>query len=271
MEAPMDADMKTMDFETLDYDVGGVRTVVRAIGRGKPILFLHGAATLEGFDFARGLADRFRVLCPSHPGMGFSGEAPHVSGMADLIVHYLNLLDALSLDTKPHLVGFSMGGWTATELAAVAREKFDRVVLVAPAGLNHPEHPATNLGAVAPQDLPGYLADDVTVALRYFPDGSDPAFAEAFGADRAREGELVGRLCAPFGMGHPNLARMIARITNPTLVVWGDRDRLLPASQLPLWVASLPNGTALSVPGAGHFVLQEKPETLARIGDFLAA
>ncbi|RGP37144.1 alpha/beta fold hydrolase [Pseudotabrizicola alkalilacus] len=261
----------SVTFETLEYEIGGVKTVVKAIGSGKPVLFLHGAATLEGFDFAAGLADRFRVLLPSHPGMGFSGPAPHVSGMADLLVHYLNLLDALDLPEKPHLMGFSMGGWMATELAAIARERFDRVVLVAPAGLNDPAHPATALGEIAPQDFPGYLAHDPAVALPYFPDGSDPDFATAFGADRAREGEAVGRLCAPFGMGHPNLRRMLARISNPTLVVWGDEDRLLPASQAPLWVEALPSATLLSVPGAGHLVLQENPGTLTKIGDFLAA
>lgn len=257
-------------FETLEFDIGGVRTVVKAIGSGKPVLFLHGAATLEGFDFAEGLADRFRVLAPSHPGFGFSGEAPHVAGMADMVLHYLNLLDALDLAEKPHLMGFSMGGWMAVELAALAREKFDKVVLVAPAGLNDADHPATNLGALAPQDLPGYLAHDVTVALRYFPDGTDIVFAERFGADRAREGETLGRLLAPFGMGHPNLRRFLARITNPALVVWGAEDKLLPASQAPLFVAALPDAKLLIVEDAGHFVMQEKPETLGKIGDFLA-
>ncbi|MCX5478713.1 alpha/beta fold hydrolase [Kaistia geumhonensis] len=257
-------------FETLEFDIGGVRTVVKAIGSGKPVLFLHGAATLEGFDFAEGLADRFRVLAPSHPGFGFSGEAPHVAGMADMVLHYLNLLDALDLAEKPHLMGFSMGGWMAVELAALGREKFDKVVLVAPAGLNDPEHPATNLGALAPQDLPGYLAHDVTVALRYFPDGTDIIFAERFGADRAREGETLGRLLAPFGMGHPNLRRFLARITNPALVVWGAEDRLLPASQAPLFVEALPHAQLMIVEDAGHFVMQEKPETLGKIGDFLA-
>ncbi|MCX5493743.1 alpha/beta hydrolase [Kaistia dalseonensis] len=259
-----------VSFETLEYDIGGTKTVVKAIGEGKPVLFLHGASTLEGFDFAEGLADRFRVLLPSHPGFGFSGDAPHISGMSDMVLHYLNLLDALELEEKPHLVGFSMGGWMATELAAVARERFDKVVLVAPAGLNDPAHPATNLGALAPQDLPGYLAHDVSVALRYFPDGSDAAFAEAFGADRVREGETLGRLLAPFGMGHPNLTRFLGRISNPALVVWGTEDRLLPASQAPLFVSALPDAELLLVEDAGHFVMQEKPETLTRIGDFLA-
>jgi pimeloyl-ACP methyl ester carboxylesterase len=258
-------------FETLEHDIGGIRTVIKAIGAGKPVIFLHGAATLEGFDFAAGLADRFRVLCPSHPGMGHSGDAPHIANMTDMVIHYLNLLDALDLPQKPHLIGFSMGGWMATELAAVARDRFDKVVLMAPAGLNDPDHPATNLGALAPQDLPGYLAHDVGVALRYFPDGSDPAAAAAFGADRAREGETVGRICATLGMGHPNLRRFLARITNPALVVWGTEDRLLPASQAPLWVAALPNGQLLTIDGAGHLLAQENPEAMTKIGDFLAA
>jgi len=257
-------------FETLEFDIDGVKTVVKAVGSGKPILFLHGASTLEGFDFAEGLADRFRVLAASHPGFGFSGDAPHISGMSDMILHYLKLLDALDLAEKPHLMGFSMGGWMASELAGVARERFDKVVLVAPAGLNDPAHPATDLGALSPQEFPAYLAHDVTVALRYFPDGTDVVFAETFGADRMREGEALGRLLAPFGMGHPNLRRFLARITNPALVVWGTEDRLLPASQAPLWVEALPNARLILVEDAGHFVMQEKPETLTKIGDFLA-
>ncbi|BBE74391.1 alpha/beta fold hydrolase [Oharaeibacter diazotrophicus] len=260
----------TASFETLEYDVGGVRTVVKAIGRGRPVLYLHGAATIEGFDFAEGLADRFRVLCPSHPGFGFSGPAPHVAGMADMVLHYLNLVDILALPEKPHLMGFSMGGWMASELAGLAGERFGKVVLVAPAGLNDPAHPAAALGSIQPQDFPGYLTHDVSVALRYFPDGTDPAFAEAFGADRAREGETLGRVLAPFGMGHPNLRRFLARIANPALVVWGTEDRLLPASQAPLWVEALPNARLLRVEDAGHLVLQEKPDVLRPIGDFLA-
>lgn len=258
------------DFETLEHEIGGVRTVTKAIGAGTPVLFLHGASTLEGFGFAAGLADRFRVFCPSHPGMGHSGDAPHVADISDFVLHYLDLLDALDLKEKPHLIGFSMGGWLATHLAAVARDRFDKVVLMAPAGLNDPDHPAADLGAIAPQDLPGYLAHDISVALRFFPDGSDPAKAEAFGAARAREGETVGRICAPFGMGHPNLRRFLGRITNPTLVVWGTEDRLLPASQAPLWVEALPDGRLLTVEGTGHLIAQERPATLTEIGNFLA-
>lgn len=260
----------TVEFETLVFEIGGVRTVIKAIGKGKPVLFLHGASTLEGFDFAEGLADRFRVLCSSHPGFGFSDPAPHIAGMSDMVLHYLQLLDVLALPEKPHLVGFSMGGWMASELAGVAPERFDKVVLVAPAGLNDSAHKATDLSTIHPSDLPAYLAHDVSVALAFFPDGSNPEFESAFTADRVREEETLGRLLVPFGMGNPNLRRYLNRIRNPALVVWGKKDRLLPASQAPLFVDALPDAKLVLVEEAGHFVMQEKPETVTKIGDFLA-
>lgn len=259
-----------MEFETLGHEIDGVRTVVKAIGHGPAVLALHGAATLEGHDWARGLADRFRVYLPFHPGFGESGDAPHIVGMQDLVVHTLRLLPALGLE-RPHLVGHSMGGWMAAEIAAVAGERFGRLVLNAPAGLNHPDHPATDLAAIAPQDLPGYLADDVGVALRYFPGGAECPPVEDFIAARTREGAALENILKVHGMGHPNLGRWLSRIPNETLVVWGDRDRMMPASQVGEWVARIPNARALIVKGAGHFAMQEKPETVTAIGDFLSA
>jgi len=59
-----------MDFETLTFDIDGVHTAVKAIGKGPAVLALHGAATFEGHQWAKGLADRFRVYLPHHPGFG---------------------------------------------------------------------------------------------------------------------------------------------------------------------------------------------------------
>src|ERR1017187_4479093 len=105
-----------MDFETLKFDIDGVQTVVKAIGKGPAVVALHGAATLEGYEWARGLADRFRVYLPFHPGFGESGAASHITGMQDVVVHNLRLISALKLN-KPHLMGHSMGGWMAAEMA----------------------------------------------------------------------------------------------------------------------------------------------------------
>lgn len=259
-----------MEFETLTLDIDGVETVVKAIGHGPAVVALHGAATLEGFDWARGLADRFRVYLPYHPGFGDSAAAPHIAGMQDMVVHYLRLIAALDLD-KPHLVGHSMGGWMAAEIAAVAGERFGKLVLNAPAGLNDPNYPAADLAAIAPQDLPGFLAHNVDVALRYFPGGSDAPAPDDFGAAREREGAALNNILKVHGMGHPNLARWLSRIPNDTLVVWGDEDRMLPAGQADLWAAKIPRARVLRVANAGHFMVQEQPACIAEIGDFLAA
>ena len=258
-----------MEFETLAHEIDGVHTVVKAIGNGPAVLALHGAATIEGYDWARGLADRFRVYLPFHPGFGESGAGPHITGMQDMLIHNLRLVSALGLE-KPHLVGHSMGGWMAAELAAVAGERFGRLVLIAPAGLNHPEHPGAVLGAIAPEAFPGYLAHNVEVAARYFPGGSECPSGEAFVAAREKEGPALGNILKVHGMGHPNLGRWLSRIPNETLVVWGDMDRMLPASQAPIWEKSIPDARTLIVTGTGHFVMQEDPRTVTAIGDFLA-
>lgn len=258
-----------MEFETLRYDIDGVDTVVKVIGSGPAVLALHGAATLEGHDWARGLADRFRVYLPFHPGFGDSGPAPHITGMQDVVVHNLRLLGALGLD-RPHLVGHSMGGWMAAEMAAVAGESFGKLVLNAPAGLNHPDHPGADLGAIPPQELPGYLSHDPSIAARYFPGGSACPPLPDFVAAREKEGAALTNILKAHGMGHPNLGRWLTRIPNRTLILWGENDRMLPASQAPIWAASIPDARLHIVPGVGHFALQEDPSCITVLGDFLA-
>lgn len=159
-----------MAFETIRLEVDDVDTVVKAIGSGPAVLALHGAATIEGYEWARGLSDKFRIYLPFLPGFGESGPAPHICGMQDMVVHNLRLIAALNLN-RPHLAGRSMGGWMAAEIASVAGERFDRLVLNAPAGLNHPNHKGADLSQIAPGDLPEYLAHRVDVAARYFPGG----------------------------------------------------------------------------------------------------
>jgi pimeloyl-ACP methyl ester carboxylesterase len=189
--------------------------------------------------------------------------------MQDMIVHYLRLLPLLKLD-RPHLMGHSMGGWMAAELAAVAGERFDRLVLNAPAGLNHPDFPATDVTAVQPQELPGYLAHDVAVAARYFPGGAEAPPAAEFVAARQKEGEALGNILKAHGWGHPNLDRWLTRIPNETLIVWGERDRMVPAGQAKIWARLIPHARLHMVPGVGHFAMQEDPKTVTAIGDFLA-
>jgi pimeloyl-ACP methyl ester carboxylesterase len=258
-----------MNFETLSVNCDGVRVVVKAIGNGPAVLALHGAATLEGHVWAQGLADRFRVYLPFHPGFGESEDAPQITGMQDMVVHNLRLIEALKLD-RPHLVGHSMGGWMAAEMAVFAGERFGRLVLNAPAGLNHPDHPATDLADIGPEALPGYLAHHVDIALRYFPGGSECPPLDHFLAAREKEGRALQQILRVHGMGHPNLRRWLGRIPNETLIVWGKQDRLLPASQAPIWMEKMAGARSLIVDNVGHFAMQEDPRIVTAIGDFLS-
>lgn len=257
-----------MKFETITLDIDGVQTVVKAIGEREPVLALHGAATIEGQEWARALAERFRVFLPFHPGFGENGPAPHVCGMQDLVIHNLHLVDALRLE-RPHLVGHSMGGWMAAELAAFAGERFGRLVLNAPAGLNHPDHRGPDPRAIPPKEFPRYLAHRVEVAARYFPGGELAPSPEEFEAARKKEGAALANILKACGLGHPNLGRWLRRIPNETLIMWGDKDRLTPPGQAEVWAKAIPNAQAFIVPDVGHLAMQEDPSCIEVIGDFL--
>ena len=80
------------------------------------------------------VAERFTVWAPTHPGFGRSGDAEWMEGIDDLARFYLWFIDAARLG-RPHLLGHSIGGWTAAEMAAMSPGAIDRLVLVAPVGL----------------------------------------------------------------------------------------------------------------------------------------
>jgi len=256
------------EFAVRELTIDGVRTAIKVIGRGPPVLFLHGASTLEGWDALKPLGTHFTVYAPSHPGFGLSGDAPHLTSMGDLVVHYRALIGALELE-RPHLIGFSMGGWLAAELAAMCGERFNKLVLVAPAGLRDTAHPMTDLAAIPPQDFPAFLSDNAAIAGHFFPDGQNKPATEAFVEARSREGEAVARLTRPFGFGHPNLARWLGHVTNPCLISWGEKDRIIPAESARLWRAALPHAAFASYSDAGHLVLLEAAEAVTTISNFL--
>lgn len=241
----------------------GIAGDVETRGTGKPVLFLHGASTVEGTDFV--VSDlSVRWLLPLHPGFGGSAPDDSITSIDALASHYLGRLDALRLE-RVGLVGFSMGGWVAARLAIAAPDRIDRLCLVAPAGLDITGARPTDLSGISPDGLPAYLAHDAAVARRYFPAQPTAKFL----AMRAAEARALEQLTGGKPLLDPALADELATIACPTLVVWGERDRMQPVGLARHWVAGLRFGQSLIVPGAGHFVLQERPETVSAIADFM--
>jgi pimeloyl-ACP methyl ester carboxylesterase len=262
MEKPI-VDMR--GFERTEHDVNGIRTVVHSIGAGPPLMFLHGTGTFTGFEAARVWAKRRRVVIPFHPGFGESGDAAGLDTIEDYALHYMDLFERLDLKGFD-LAGFSLGGWLAAEYAIRQPERLRRLVLIAPVGLVVPEAPAPDLFAIAPPELPGYLAHDPAAALSYFPKGPDAGFEARLG----REIGSLARLIGDQTQGNPRLGRWLHRVRVPTLVLWGAQDRLRPPAQSKAWAAALPDARVKIVPSTGHLVLEETPASADIVADFLA-
>ena len=118
----------------------GVSSLFRQ-GVGPPVLVLHAAGGAGMWNpYLDRLSENFDVIAPDHPGFGSSPALDGVDSIATLVEHYLSLLDSLGLD-RVHVVGASLGGWLAAEIACTAPERIDRLVLMAPPGILIPEAP----------------------------------------------------------------------------------------------------------------------------------
>lgn len=257
-----------MTFTERQLEINGIDTAVLTAGPDRPdvtpVVFLHGAGTASGFDWLLPIAEHFQVIVANHPGFGASG-GPALPGPDHLARHHLDVLDALGVD-RFHLVGQSMGGWTAATLASFSTARLLKLVLVAPVGLDVPEHPTVDLLAIPPEELPGYLTTEVE---KVFGPPDAPPPPPEFLAARQREGESFATMLSRGAPHETGLGRWLHRIDVPTLVLWGEADRLVPFEQAAVWAAGMPNAKVHSIPGAGHLLFEERTEAAEVVADFL--
>ena len=167
------------------FDLRGIETVVQIAGDGDPLVFLHGAGTVTGFDALLPLAERFKLIVPFHPGFGPSADDTTVDDIHDYRRHYLDLFDELGLEELA-LAGHSLGGWLAANFAADHTERVTRLVLAAPFGMRVEDHPTTDFLAIPGDQLPPYLTADMSIFEGHVPMPPTPEFL----ADRYRETHL---------------------------------------------------------------------------------
>ena len=251
-------------FERQELTLNGVRTVVHSAGQGRPLVFLHGAGTFTGFAYARAWTKTHRVIIPYHPGFGESGDDTRIDAIGDYALHCLDLFDALALRDIA-LVGYSFGGWMAAETAILQPERMAKLVLVAPAGLVVRDPPSTDLMALHPRDVPAHLMHRPERLKPFLPEGHDLEFL----ALRYREQTALARVVWERPSGNPKLERWLHRLRMPTLLVWGEHDRVRPAAHAARWQDGLPDARLALLPDAGHLVLEEAPQAAERIAAFL--
>jgi pimeloyl-ACP methyl ester carboxylesterase len=255
-------------FVRQEYIVNGVRTVVYVGGKGRPVVYWHGAGSWHGFDFAAPWLEQFQVIAPSHPGWAESDDPPaEMNSMGDYVLHYLELFEMMKLPAFD-LIGISMGGWMAAEFAVAYRERLRKLVLVAPAGLASPEHPGpTGMHKWTLDELYSYLVEDVGSVQRHLP--VTPDEHAAHGASIGREMQSAARLFTALGPVNPKLERWLHRITVPTLLVWSKADRLTPVGRAEKWMKALPDAKLRLVERGGHLTLDESAEAREAVLEFL--
>jgi pimeloyl-ACP methyl ester carboxylesterase len=250
-------------FAREELTIDGVKTVVHTAGKGEPLVVFHGAGTVDGFDFAGAWADKYRVIVPYHPGFGESGDDPTFTDIHDYVMHYLELFDALKIDTM-HLVGLSMGGYLAARFASEHGHRINKLVLIAPYGLHVPEHPTVDVIAIPGEEILSMLVSNFEAVKKHLPEKPDPDFIAA----RYREATSFARLFWEHPTD-PKFPRHLHRVKMPTLIVWGEEDKLIPVQQAQVWRKLVPNAEVMIVKGAGHIVQSDKPETVEAIRRFL--
>ena len=252
--------------------LGTDRPVIEVLeaGEGPPLLFLHGAGGIPCWDGALPhLSRAFHVYAPLLPGFGRSTGLEHLEDQWDLFLHGFDVMEALGIE-RPYVVGESMGGWLAAEMAALRPKEISRLALTSPMGLWRDDAPVVDMFGHMTHELVPYL----------FHDQSCPA-AQAMLAvtnllsdkdDRSEEQVelLIGlvrgfRTAAKFLFPVPEhgLEKRLPRITAPTLVVWGTHDRFVSPSYADILQARIPDVRVEMVPEAGHLVGLERPEPYA--------
>ncbi len=237
-------------------------------GNGPDLVFLHAAGGLAPDDrFLLKLAEKYTVHAPLLPGYGDSPESAEIRDMLDVTLLTFEVLAALGL-SKPLLAGHSLGGMIAAEMAAVCPNEVDRLCLIAPAGLWLDAHPAPDIFAMLPRDLPELLFRDVELGQELITsnaDIKDPKFLIPFLVTNARQLGMAGKLLFP--IPERGLKDRVHRIKAKTVLVWGDSDHVFPAPYAQAWKAAIGGAELVSVPDAGHMVTVEQPDAvLAAIG-----
>ena len=256
--------MSALSWSTIDTKKG---TSVRVLqgGSGPDLLFIHGAGGLEGNqdELLERLAQSYRVRAPELPGYGESTGEELLEDMLDFTLHGWDVADALGLD-RPHIVGHSMGGMIAAEMASVVPQRPASLTLIAPAGMWLDSSPIADIFATLPHELPGLLFHDPAAgaaALTGGVDFSDMDALVAFFIVNAKRLGTAGKMLFPI----PNrrLSKRIYRLTAPTLIVWGESDRLIPPVYAQHWQSSIPGSELVMIGDAGHMAPLEQPDQVA--------
>jgi pimeloyl-ACP methyl ester carboxylesterase len=250
--------------------IAGASIEISDRGKGPPILFLHSSqGVAPAGAFLDLLAKTHRVIAPSHPGFGRSALPDWVDSVDDIAHIYLELMDRLDLRSVD-LIGCSIGGWIAADIATKVPERLKHLVLVGPVGVK--------TGSVDKLDVPDIFAmpqDKLNALLYHDPKKNAPDFKTLPEPDLqafVRNRETLALIGWEPYMHNPKLKHRLHRVTAPALFARGASDGVVSAGYLAAYAALLPKARTVTIADAGHVPHIEQPDTFAAtVLEFLAA
>lgn len=240
---------------------GPVEIDVDEHGTGQPVLLLHGGAgpvSVSGFGgLLSGQCDA-HVLVPTHPGFNGTVRPEWLTTPRQLAALYVGLLDQLDLQGVT-VLGSSIGGWVAAEIALLASPRVAAVVLVDAVGIEVAEHPVVDFFALT--------MDDLAELSYHEPDKFrlDPStMTEEQRATLAGNRQTIAVYGGPT-MTDPTLRGRLADVTVPTLVVWGEADGIATPAYGQVLADTIPTATFTLMRDAGHLPQLETPQELLEV------
>lgn len=242
-------------------EAAGIKLHVARAGRGRPVMVLHHeTGTLDRLPFYDALAKHYDVLVPHHPGYSRSQRPDWMRSTRDIAVIYRGLLSDFKLKNAA-LVGLGFGGWIAAEMASMAPADLSHLVLVGAMGIKPPQ------GDILDSAITGYI----DYARAGFHD--QKAFDRVYGAEPSVDQLEMWDICREMSfriawkpyMYSQTLPHLLKTMRAPTLIVWGEDDKVVPMSAGKRYLESLPDARLEIVRSCGHAVDMEQPEALAKL------
>ncbi len=243
-------------------EIAGIRLELIERGKGRPILFLHPGIGLDPkAPVLDKLAAQGRLIAPYHPGFGRSDLPATMTTIDDLAYYYLDFLDAWDLQDVL-LLGVSFGAWIAAEIAIKSTARISRLVMADALGIkvgDRETRDIVDVFAITEKRFSELAYADAGHARLDYRGASD---AEAKAAARNREAT------ARFGwspyMHDPKLKERLHRISVPTLVLWGEEDRIVSEDYGRAYAGLIPGARFETLAKAGHFPHIEQPDDFAK-------